>query len=50
MGGNSLLQTIWVYCQVGQRGYYFTRALRLNGFDARNLSRGFKTYQAVKKD
>lgn len=43
-------QTIWVYCQVGQRAYYATRALRLNGFDARNLSGGFKTYQAVKKD
>jgi rhodanese-related sulfurtransferase len=43
-------QTIWVYCQVGQRAYYATRALLLNGFDARNLSGGFKTYQAVKKD
>ena len=42
-------QTIWVYCQVGQRGYYATRALRLNGFDASNLSGGFKTYQGVKK-
>ncbi|MFB2938648.1 FAD-dependent oxidoreductase [Aerosakkonemataceae cyanobacterium BLCC-F154] len=41
-------QTILVYCQVGQRGYYATRALRLNGFDASNLSGGFKTYQAVK--
>ena len=40
-------QPIWVYCQVGQRGYYATRALRLNGFNARNLSGGFKTYQAV---
>ncbi|WP_017301588.1 FAD-dependent oxidoreductase [Nodosilinea nodulosa] len=40
-------QDIWVYCQVGQRGYYATRALRLNGFNAYNLSGGFKTYQAV---
>lgn len=39
---------IWVYCQVGQRAYYATRALRLNGFNAHNLSGGFKTYQAVK--
>lgn len=39
---------IWVYCQVGQRGYYATRALRLNGFNAHNLSGGFKTYQAIK--
>lgn len=40
-------QDIWVYCQVGQRGYYATRALRLSGFNAHNLSGGFKTYQAV---
>jgi NADPH-dependent 2,4-dienoyl-CoA reductase/sulfur reductase-like enzyme/rhodanese-related sulfurtransferase len=37
---------IWVYCQVGQRGYYATRALRLNGFEAYNLSGGLKTYQS----
>jgi rhodanese-related sulfurtransferase len=41
-------QDIWVYCQVGQRAYYATRALRLNGFNAHNLTGGFKTYQAVK--
>ncbi|WP_245939775.1 rhodanese-like domain-containing protein [Stenomitos frigidus] len=40
-------QKIWVYCQVGQRGYYATRALRLNGLNAYNLSGGFKTYQAI---
>ncbi|MGB8702748.1 MAG: rhodanese-like domain-containing protein, partial [Thermosynechococcaceae cyanobacterium] len=40
-------QKIWAYCQVGQRGYYATRALRLNGFNAYNLSGGFKTYQAI---
>ena len=38
---------IAVYCQVGQRAYYATRALRLNGYDAHNLTGGFKTYQAV---
>ena len=43
-------QEIWVYCQVGQRAYYATRALRLNGFNAYNLSGGFKTYQAVSSD
>jgi NADPH-dependent 2,4-dienoyl-CoA reductase/sulfur reductase-like enzyme/rhodanese-related sulfurtransferase len=43
-------QEIWVYCQVGQRGYYATRALRLNGFNACNLSGGFKTYQSVSSD
>ncbi|MDX2255768.1 MAG: FAD-dependent oxidoreductase [Pseudanabaenaceae cyanobacterium bins.39] len=40
-------QEIWVYCQVGQRGYYATRILSLNGFKAYNLSGGFKTFQAV---
>lgn len=43
-------QEIWVYCQVGQRAYYATRALRLNGFNAYNLSGGFKTYRAVSSD
>jgi rhodanese-related sulfurtransferase len=40
-------KNIWVYCQVGQRAYYATRALRLSEFDAYNLSGGFKTYQAI---
>jgi NADPH-dependent 2,4-dienoyl-CoA reductase/sulfur reductase-like enzyme/rhodanese-related sulfurtransferase len=39
-------QEIWVYCQVGQRAYYATRILSLNGFKAYNLSGGFKTSQA----
>jgi NADPH-dependent 2,4-dienoyl-CoA reductase/sulfur reductase-like enzyme/rhodanese-related sulfurtransferase len=43
-------QAIWVYCQVGQRAYYATRALRLNGFNAYNLSGGFKTYQATSSE
>ena len=34
---------IAVYCQVGQRGYYATRILRLNGFDAVNLSGGYQS-------
>ena len=45
----NLEQEIWVYCQVGQRGYYATRMLSLNGFKAYNLSGGFKTFQAVKQ-
>jgi len=40
-------QKIAVYCQVGQRAYYATRVLRLQGFDAHNLTGGFKTYKAV---
>lgn len=39
---------IWVYCQVGQRGYYATRALRLNGYRAFNLSGGIKTCKGVR--
>jgi NADPH-dependent 2,4-dienoyl-CoA reductase/sulfur reductase-like enzyme/rhodanese-related sulfurtransferase len=37
---------ILVYCAVGQRSYYASRALRLNGFLARNISGGMKTYRA----
>jgi NADPH-dependent 2,4-dienoyl-CoA reductase/sulfur reductase-like enzyme/rhodanese-related sulfurtransferase len=36
---------IWAYCSVGQRSYYAVRALRLNQFNARNLSGGFHTYR-----
>jgi NADPH-dependent 2,4-dienoyl-CoA reductase/sulfur reductase-like enzyme/rhodanese-related sulfurtransferase len=39
---------LWVYCGVGQRSYYATRALMLNGFKVRNLSGGFQTYEALK--
>lgn len=38
---------IAVYCQVGQRGYLATRILRLAGFQAANLSGGYKTYQLL---
>jgi NADPH-dependent 2,4-dienoyl-CoA reductase/sulfur reductase-like enzyme/rhodanese-related sulfurtransferase len=37
---------ILVYCAVGQRSYYALCALRLNGFPARNISGGMKTYHA----
>ena len=37
---------IFVYCGVGQRAYYATRALRSNGFDARNISGGMETFLA----
>jgi rhodanese-related sulfurtransferase len=33
------------YCQVGQRGYLAVRLLREAGYQAMNLSGGFKTYQ-----
>jgi len=38
---------ILVYCAVGLRSYYASRALRLNGFSARNISGGVKTYHAA---
>ena len=34
------------YCAVGQRSYYASRVLRLNGFNARNISGGFRTRSA----
>jgi NADPH-dependent 2,4-dienoyl-CoA reductase/sulfur reductase-like enzyme/rhodanese-related sulfurtransferase len=37
---------ILVYCAVGQRSYYASRALRLKGFPARNISGGINTYRA----
>ncbi len=37
---------ILVYCEVGQRSYYASRALRLNGFPAKNISGGLKTYHS----
>lgn len=43
-------QEIWVYCQVGQRAYYATRILRLNGFKAYNLSGGFESSQAFSQN
>lgn len=35
---------ILVYCASGQRSYFAVRVLRQNGFDAYNLSGGYKTY------
>jgi NADPH-dependent 2,4-dienoyl-CoA reductase/sulfur reductase-like enzyme/peroxiredoxin family protein/TusA-related sulfurtransferase/rhodanese-related sulfurtransferase len=39
---------IIIYCQVGQRGYYATRILLLEGFKVRNLSGGYKSYEITK--
>jgi rhodanese-related sulfurtransferase len=40
---------ILAYCAVGQRSYYASRALRLNGFEARNISGGMRTYMAQRR-
>lgn len=37
---------IWVYCQVGLRGYTASRILLQRGYKVRNLSGGYKTYLA----
>ncbi|MEO8368662.1 MAG: FAD-dependent oxidoreductase [Candidatus Solibacter sp.] len=37
---------IWVNCGVGQRAYYAVRFLQQAGFEARNLSGGYQTWQA----
>jgi NADPH-dependent 2,4-dienoyl-CoA reductase/sulfur reductase-like enzyme/rhodanese-related sulfurtransferase len=39
---------ILTYCYVGQRSYYAARALSQYGFNIRNISGGFKTYQLHK--
>ncbi|MBW5444475.1 CoA-disulfide reductase [Cohnella sp. CFH 77786] len=36
---------IWVYCQVGLRGYTASRILQQKGYRVRNLSGGYKTYK-----
>ncbi|WP_442760480.1 FAD-dependent oxidoreductase [Enterococcus italicus] len=38
-------QTIYVFCQVGQRGYNAARILMQAGFTVKNLDGGFKTYK-----
>lgn len=36
---------IWVYCQVGLRGYTASRILKQKGFKVRNLTGGYKSYK-----
>ncbi len=38
---------VYVYCQVGLRGYLATRILMQAGFKVRNLDGGYKTYSCV---
>lgn len=40
-------EPVVTYCQVGQRGYLAQRILKQRGYDARNLSGGFKTYDLM---
>lgn len=41
-------QPIYVYCQVGQRGYNAARILSQAGFEVKNLDGGYKTYKSAK--
>jgi len=40
-------EIIYVYCQVGIRGYLATRILAESGYMVRNLDGGYKTYEVV---
>ena len=42
-------KTVYVVCQAGQRGYIAARILTQNGFDAYNLSGGYRLYRSVTK-
>ncbi|QEY34977.1 pyridine nucleotide-disulfide oxidoreductase [Caproiciproducens galactitolivorans] len=41
---------VYVFCQVGLRGYLAARILMQNGYDVKNLSGGYKTYITAKGD
>ena len=40
-------QPIYVYCQVGHRGYNAARILSQAGFDVKNIDGGYKTYKTA---
>ncbi|SNS75151.1 CoA-disulfide reductase [Anaerovirgula multivorans] len=40
-------KTIYVYCQVGIRGYIAARILMQEGYKVKNLDGGYKTYQSI---
>lgn len=40
-------KVVYIYCQVGLRGYIASRLLNQNGFTTRNLTGGFKLYSAM---
>ncbi|KAA8786381.1 CoA-disulfide reductase [Paenibacillus amylolyticus] len=44
LGELDVTKEIWVYCQVGLRGYTATQILRQHGYQVKNLSGGYKTY------
>ncbi|MEI8312894.1 MAG: FAD-dependent oxidoreductase, partial [Verrucomicrobiota bacterium] len=38
---------LWLYCRVGQRGYYAARLLMQHGFQVKNLPGGYLTYDLI---
>lgn len=41
-------RTIYIYCQIGLRGYIASRILTAQGFQVKNLSGGYRLYDLVK--
>lgn len=43
-------KSVYLFCQVGLRGYLASRILTQHGYDVYNLSGGYKTYRMAKED
>jgi NADPH-dependent 2,4-dienoyl-CoA reductase/sulfur reductase-like enzyme/rhodanese-related sulfurtransferase len=41
---------IYLYCQIGLRGYIAEQILKQKGFNVQNLSGGYRLFEAMKKD
>lgn len=41
---------VYIFCQIGLRGYLAERILAQNGFDCANMSGGYRLYEAWKND
>jgi rhodanese-related sulfurtransferase len=50
MGEMDKSKPVYVHCHSGMRSYIAVRILAQNGFDAYNLSGGYRLYNAVKRD
>lgn len=50
LGGLDKAKPVYVYCQIGLRGYIAEQILRQNGFSVKNLSGGYRLYHAMQED
>lgn len=50
LGKLDKLKPVYAYCQIGLRGYIAEQILRQNGFKVKNLSGGYRLYNAMRKD